>query len=73
MNLEQVRENIACLERQLVDLRRQEVELVGFDRAGLIDQCRRLKLDGKRVEATKLYREKMCCGLRDAHYAIEEL
>jgi ribosomal protein L7/L12 len=73
MNKEQRRARIAELERELAELRKQESEDLGYDHEALLSECRVLKRDRKAIEATKLYRAKVGCGLREAHYAIEAL
>ena len=73
MNQEQRKARIAELERELAELRKQESADLGYDHEALLAECRALKHDRKLAEATKHYRAKVGCGLREALYAIEAL
>ena len=64
---------IAELVRELAELRKQESEELGYDHEALLAECRALKRNQKRVEAVKLYRSKVGCGLGDARFAIDAL
>lgn len=67
---EERKRRIIELEQELVALRAQESKEAGVDEKAVINECRTLMRANKRVEATKLYRSKMGCGLREAHYAV---
>lgn len=70
---EQRRARIEELERELALLRAQENEALGFDHAGLLEECRTLKNNRRPMEATQLYRSKCGCGLREAYDAVMAL
>ncbi len=73
MNVQERTERIAELKAELAELLREEAEIAAIDHAGLADLCREKKLNGERIEAVKLYRNKTGCGLREAMYAVDAL
>ena len=59
------------LEVELAKLRREEIEAALADGAALIDECVRMTYAGQKVEAVKLYRNRMGTSMREALDVIE--
>lgn len=64
---------IAELEQELAVLRAEEAAEHTVDEKAIVAECLALKNSGKSIDAVKLYRNKMGCGLREAHYAVQAL
>lgn len=73
MTSEQRRARIAELRQELDELLRQEYALDGLDHEALIEECRRLKRDGRPFAAIKHYRTKVSCGLLEARDTVDLL
>ncbi|HDR9103347.1 hypothetical protein [Paraburkholderia sp. A3RO-2L] len=61
------------MEHELAVLRAQEVEEQGADCQAVLEACRALKRANQPMQAVRLYRDKMRCGLREAHDAVQVL
>lgn len=70
---EERRARIAHLEQELSILRAQEVEELGFDAQTVIEECRTLKKAHRPMDAVRLYRNKIGCGLREAHDSVQAM
>jgi ribosomal protein L7/L12 len=70
---EERRARIHQLEQELAMLRAQEVEEQGADSQDVLEACRALKRANQPMQAIRLYRDKMGCGLREAHDAVQVL
>jgi hypothetical protein len=64
---------ILALRKELVELEAEQYGEADAEREAVIEECRKLKRAGKRIEATKHYRAKTGCGLREAHDFVENL
>lgn len=64
---------ISQLTQELLVLREQEAAEFSVDEKAVVEECRALKRAHKDMEATKLYRSKMGCGLREAHDAVQSM
>lgn len=64
---------IAQLEQELSILRAQEAVEFSVDERAVVEECSALKRARQVIEATKLYRRKMGCGLREAHDAVQAM
>lgn len=73
MNAQERTERIATLLAELSDLQRQEAEASLNDHARLLEQCKKLRQAGARIDAVKLYRNKTSCGLRIAMDVVDAL
>ena len=61
------------LRRELQALMLEEEQAAGVDSQVLREQCREMKLAGRAIEATKLYRQRVGCSLREAHVVVQAL
>jgi ribosomal protein L7/L12 len=73
MTREQRRERIVQLERELAELRQQELAEKDADQQAIIEQCRVLKRSNKEMQAIKLYRDKMGVSLREAKDYVDSM
>jgi ribosomal protein L7/L12 len=67
------RARIAALKEELAELYAQESAESGAEAQAVIEECRTLKRAHKPIDAVKLYRNKMGCGLREAHDFVRTL
>jgi len=61
------------LQRELQALMLEEEQAAKIDSRGLRQECLRMKQSGQTVQAVKYYREKVGCGLREAHDVVMAL
>ena len=61
------------LQRELQDLMLEEEQAAQVDSRSLREECLRMKQAGRAVQAVKHYREKVGCGLREAHDVVMAL
>lgn len=73
MVVEQRRERIAELESELRRLRAEEARYMRLDLDVVNAECKKLKEDGRPIEAAKLYRDRIGCGLSEARDAVGAL
>ena len=71
MTREQRQTRIVELEIELAKLRREETEAALTDGEALIDECVKMTIDGRKVEAIRLYRNRMGVSLREALESVE--
>lgn len=70
---EERRIRIAELQAELAQLMREETEAKLADGSALIAECVRMADAGQKIEAVKLYRNRMGTTLREALDAIENI
>lgn len=73
MTPEERRARIVELERELAELRRQELDEKNAAEQAIIEECRALKRANKEMQAIKLYRDKMGVCLREAKDYVDSM
>lgn len=73
MTPQERRERISDLRIELGQLLLEEANEYGstLDGKEILEECKVLKKEGKVIEAIRLFREKVGCGLMEAKHAVE--
>ena len=66
-------QKIMKLERELAELRREDLVARGEDDDEVKAECRRLLADSRKIAAVTFYRDNMGCSLTEARSAVEAL